>query len=242
MKPIPIRVPTAVLTDFAQHHLHNETARAGGFWFTVADTPADQMRCRVTGAVALSVAARPEFTWRGTHLGVEAAGFQTGKNGGFKRAGALAAPQAWTAAIIWAGGDQAARSLLALRGPGSDNYVFLAESDDQGLILRDDSNRVTITGPRMASGWQMTVMSCRDDRLRLSPAAGEVAEAGGLTGLTGSQDLLIGCRSHRPGMPKTLGAGFVSDVMLWPGLDLLAPQPDDPALAAALDEFRLWRF
>lgn len=242
MKTVPIRVPVAVLTDFAAQRLGAETRRASGFWLSAAGSAPDRLLCRITGAAAQSVAVQPENSWRGQHLGAAAAGFQTGRNDGFKLASALADPQVWTAAIIWAGGDQAARSLLALRGAGSGNYVFLADSDDQGLILRDDNNRVTISGPDAASGWQMTVMSCQNDTLRLSAAPGKVAEAGGLAGLAGPLDLLIGCRSHRSGMPKTLGSGFVSDVMLWPGHDLLAPRPDDPALAAALDEFRLWRF
>ena len=55
-------------------------------------------------------------------------------------------------------------------------------------------------------------------------------------------DLVIGARSHRAGMPKTLGAGAIGGVLAWPGHDLLdeTPTPTARALRDSFDNFCLW--
>ena len=57
---------------------------------------------------------------------------------------------------------------------------------------------------------------------------------------SGPADLFIGCRSHREGLPKTLGDGHIAQVFFWP-LNILDPKEQaGPRQLAALDDYLFW--
>jgi hypothetical protein len=163
-------------------------------------------------------------------------------NGGFEVPSVASDPALWSAAILWASEAEEARSLLAVRGGGNANYVFLAETEDRQLVLRDDTAQAVASLPPAGSGWHLSLVSCAGGRLSLARPDGEQAEATGVVDLATEGRLLIGCRNHRPGMKKTLGGAIISEVLFWPGLDLLSrsPAPQAAALREALDTFFRW--
>jgi hypothetical protein len=64
---------------------------------------------------------------------------------------------------------------------------------------------------------------------------------GEIGAFSGAAELFIGCRNHRGGLGKTLGAHETSDVFFWPDQMLLAPS--DTAEAASLNALRsYWRW
>lgn len=127
------------------------------------------------------------------------------------------------------------------------DYIFLSETHGE-VTLKDTKGALELitqqtTGrrdePRLivasVQGGHMG-MTCDTDR------AAQIV-TGPAPALSGPADFFIACRSHRRGLPKTLGGALILDVLLWPDCDLLI-EPDAEARArlAALRQYYLWGY
>jgi len=152
----------------------------------------------------------------------------------------------WSMAVIYLPptGDDA-RTLLTLNttAHGGGNYLFLSESGGV-LTAKDDGNGVEVSvTPAATDAPRLITLSLSGDRLAMQTDHGPLAMAQGRPGMTGTGDLFIGCRSHRPGLRQTLGAALIMDVMFWPGLSLLTPETGaERDQAMALASHMLWAF
>ena len=237
---IPVMVPQGALLDHAARALSALNAQAGGSWFDAARPGTEP------GLWADRSAARREAR---AHMPDRPALFDdldgragliltAGRNGGF-RAQNLLASDIWSVALIWhpAPAAEETRSLLAVRGEGKANYLYLHQDADLGVEFRDNDGTAILRLPAMDGDWQAVVIGRSGAQLRIWRPADDARAEGVVAGdLPGPADLLIGARSHRAGMPKSLGAGAIGGVLAWPGHDLLAPQPD-PIARALRDGF-----
>lgn len=233
MLTLPRSVPEAALTDFEARRLARLTREAGGTWLRAAEGRADGWPAAGGAAMALPVAETPVFA---PHAGRAALHLETGENRGFRLTDAVPDPSRWSAAILWAS-DGPALALLAVRPDRGGNPLHLSDTDE-GLVFRDDDDTASAILARGEGPWHLTVLGCADGRLGVSQD-GRHAEAGGLRVPAGPAHLLVGHRSLRRGMRKTLGAGRIAEVWLWPGLNILS-DPEGTALRDALDGFRQW--
>lgn len=242
MPTIPLTLPPMALTSHARTRLADLTRDAGGLWLRASDGAEEGWPACVGDVTALPNAREPGLSRFAPHRGRDALHLATGKNGGFEVPSVAADPALWSAAIVWVSEAEEARSLLAVRGGGNANYVFLAETEDRQLLVRDDRGQAAASLPPAGSGWQLSMVSCANGRLSLARPGGERSEASGAADLAVEGRLLIGCRNHRPGMKKTLGGAIISEVLFWPGLDLLSRNPtrEAAALLESLDTFFLW--
>lgn len=232
MLTLPFALPEAALTNREAARLSRLTQQAGGTWLRGADGGADQWPAADGGAAATPVADPPVFA---RHAGRMALNLTAGENGGLRLPDAVPDPARWSAAILWTG-DAPAQALLAVRPERGGNPVHLSETGE-GLVFRDDDGTASAGLPQGGGGWRLTLLSCAGGTLRLSQD-GQTARAEGLTVPEGPAHLLIGCRSARRGMRRTLAAGRIAEVWLWPGLDILSDA--GAALRHALDDLLLW--
>lgn len=243
---IPVMAPQGALLDHATRALSALNTQYGGTWFDAArpgETPGQWADRSAARRVAL--AHMPGTPALFDEVGGRAALIlSTGQNGGF-RAPNLLDGDTWSAALIWhpAPAAEETRSLLAARGGGKANYLYLHQDADLGIELRDNDGTTSLRLPAAQTGWQAVVIARSGAQLRLwSPADNALAEVRAAGDLPAMADLLIGARSHRAGMPKTLGAGAIGGVLAWPGHDLLSPEatPAARALRDGLANLCLW--
>ncbi|MBA4490923.1 hypothetical protein [Paracoccus sp. S1E-3] len=239
-------VPEGALLDHAACALSALNTQTGGSWFDAArpgsepalwaDRAATQ---RVAQAhMSASPALFDEVEGRAALI------LNSGQNGGF-RVRNLLDGDVWSVALIWhpAPAPEETRSLLAARGERKANYLYLHQDADLGIELRDNDGTASLRLPAATTGWQAVVIARAARKLRLwRPADDARAEASVAADLPAMSDLLIGARSHRAGMAKTLGAGAIGGVLAWPGHDLLANARDSAARALrdAFENYCLW--
>ncbi len=242
MPKVPVTLPPMALAHHAVTRLADLTRDANGLWLRAIDGTNAGWPAHVGDITAEPKAIEPELSRFAPYRGRMALHLTAGANGGFEAPSAAPDPGLWSAAIIWTSGAEEARSLLTVRGGGDANYVFLAETEDRQIVFRDDAERAVAALPPAGGGWQVSILSCAAGRLSLARPDGAEAEAAGVTDLATDGRLLIGCRNHRPGMKKTLGSAIISEVLFWPGLDILSRRPAPLAIALrdALDTFILW--
>ena len=234
MLTLPFSVPEAALTDRETRDLSRLTREAGGIWLRAADgQPEGWPAATNPDAIALPVAETPVFAPHRTRAALH---LTTGENRGFRLPDAVPDPSRWSAAILWAA-DEPALALLAVRPERGGNPLHLSDTEE-GLVFRDDDGTASATLPRGQGPWRLTVLACADGRLTLAQD-GRQARAQGLRVPPGAAHLLVGHRSLRRGMRKTLGAGRIAGVWLWPGVDILS-DAEAAALRDALDGFRQW--
>ncbi len=242
---LSIMAPQGALLDHAARALSDLNTSAGGSWFDAA-RPGTEPGFWADRAAARRLAR--------AHLPAEPAAFDavdgraalmltTGQNGGF-RVEQLIGGDIWSVALIWhpAPPAEETRSLLAIRSEGKGNYLYLHQ-DGAGIELRDNDGTASLRLPATDPGWQAVVIARAGARLGLWRPADDARAMGTIaTGLSVPADLLIGARSHRAGMAKTLGAGAIGGVLAWPGHDLLAPEPEPvaQALRDGFANFCLW--
>lgn len=233
MLTLPLAVPEAALVHREAARLSRLTREAGGVWLRGSDGRPDEWPAAVGGSAALPVAGPPEFA---IHAGRRTLNLTAGENRGLRLPGAAPDARRWSAAILW-GGEGPAQALLAVRPERGGNPVHLSDTDE-GLALRDDDGTASASLPRQGrGGWRLALLSCTEGALRLSHG-GQMAVAMGLAVPEGPADLLIGCRSARRGMRRTLGAGRIAEVWFWPGSDILSDAA--APLRQALDDLLLW--
>lgn len=233
MLTLPFAVPEAALVNREAARLARLTQEAGGLWLRGADGRPDQWPAAGGGPVALPVARSATFAM---HAGRMALHLTAGENRGFRLPDAVPGAGRWSAAVLWTG-DAPAQALLAVRAERGGNPLHLSETPE-GLVLRDDDGTAAASLPPGGAGWRLAVLSCADAALHLSQG-GRTATAQGLAVPEGPAQLLIGCRSTRKGMRKTLGVARIAEVWFWPGLDILS-DPAGADLRRALDDLLLW--
>ena len=147
--------------------------------------------------------------------------------------------------------EDQSKTLLTLNtgySGGSDtesNYIFLSDAGDF-FTVKDVRGAVEVVAPVMSSpkGLRMAIVTLNGNRLGVAenletPTIAEGADAGMRTGA----DLFIGCRSHRSGLKKTLGAATILEVLFWPKHALLTPRgAEDTAAYLDLKRYFLWEY
>ncbi len=245
---LPYDVPSAALVDGATRRLSALTDALGGLWFDASDLLA-------SGGQSWPARNRPDAKalpifpdTAGEALLGDVAGravmrLTMGENTGFRLSDVIPQGGDWTAGLLWhpAAIPDETRSLLAIRGSGRrDNYAFLGEHE-RGQIQFRDGNATTSSVLSVApTGWRLVLVGQSRGMLRLFDArSGATVASGPATEIQGATDLLIGCRSARRGMPKSLGAARIGAVWLWPGEDHLRPDASG-ALREAMADYALW--
>ncbi len=242
MRRVPFSLPEMALTDHATTRLTAALAATGGHWFTAEDGGTQIWRARAGASDLLPVAEVPELTAFAPCQGETALHLRNGVNGGYGWSEQMVQPSGWSAALIWTSGEDPARALLSLRGEGRGNYLYLHETPERRIELRDDAGAAIVTGPETGEGWQITLISCTETTLALATPGGPVHSAPAPADLPRDATLLLGCRSHRPGLKKTLGPGRIRDLFIWPGHDILTSPPEGASreMQAAFAHFCLW--
>ncbi|MDZ7905331.1 MAG: hypothetical protein U5N55_05850 [Cypionkella sp.] len=236
-------VPEACLIGGEGAALAVAVASSGGVWFAahpdevlVENDDIVGWRARVGDADLRPTA--PNIG--GARFGMEPAGFllRTGVHCGFTLASAVVGASRFTAAVIFAAPDDDIRSLFALNTGASNDMIFLSESDGQ-IFAKDRAGGVAVhlPAPRRHGRWRMAIVSYTGHALHLWADGAQAVGQGAAIGLTGPLDFFVGCRSNRSGLAKTLGAGVIRDVLLWPSRALLA-EDSAPELAALHRYFR----
>jgi hypothetical protein len=155
--------------------------------------------------------------------------FETGVNGGLMLAGAIPAAECVTLGLVCAGLAEA-RSLMALQPRGGEGYVFLAA--ERGLLRlgqKGGAAELALALPEDGAALVLCALSGGEVRLAVN---GGAAQAVPLDFPPGPADVFLGCRGPQAGLRNKLGRFRLSDVLVWPGQDLLA-RPGDPGLAGA---------
>ena len=243
---IPVMAPQGALLDHAARALSDLNAQAGGSWFDAARPGNDPaIWADQSAAMRAGHSHNPAMPALFDDLdGRPGLILTSGQNNGFRVEKAFDT-DTWSAALIWHPAPEAeeTRSLLAARGEGKANYLYLHQDADLAVELRDNDGTVTLRLPPSGHDWQAVVIARAGAQLRIWRPGDDARAQGTVTAdLPSPADLLIGARSHRVGMPKTLGAGAIGGVLVWPGHDLLAPRPDPTAeaLRDGFANFCLW--
>ncbi|SDD41816.1 hypothetical protein SAMN05421538_101571 [Paracoccus isoporae] len=243
---VGVTVPEAALLSGAVARIAALSAELGGSWFDAAshgDDPAVWPDRCAAQRQADAVSPEPEGQFQ--TVGDRAALLlRAGRNCAYRVRDVVRA-DSWTVACIWhpAPRDEDTRSLFALRGSGRSNYVYLSQDQELTTTLRDNAGAAIAALPGAGDGWQAVMASQSGGELRLwRPADDAFATAAGAGDFAPKSDLLIGARSHRQGMPKTLGSAAIGGVLLWPGLDVLSAPPGSTGhrLRDAFASFCLW--
>ncbi|MDP3960854.1 MAG: hypothetical protein Q8Q26_12490 [Pseudorhodobacter sp.] len=192
-------------------------------------------RARATpSCVAHAVAANPSgTTWRHGALRFEAE-----VNGGLLLADALADAACLTLGLIFQAGLPEARTLLALQPRGAEGSLFLdAKGSELRLGQRGGETQLLLHETGAADQVMLVLLALGDGQAWLAANGGAAVRAGTSLATVGPADLFIACRGARGGLRNKLGAFALSDVLIWPGQNLLA-QAQDVALSGAIS---LWQ-
>jgi hypothetical protein len=253
MKPtaahfVDIEVPEAVLLPVQGLSLANaiDQSTCGAVWYHASR---DALTFDAEGAVtswrpqdSVGISASPAEPNAGNLKVAQAGGlaFQSKINAGMVVPEAMVEPTSFTLAVRFTSEDGEARSLLTVNPNDHDTYLFLSERE--GLVSwQDQQDEVNLSVPSpVAGGWVIGgyhegVLSLAtapfggavSNPIRSSMPSGEIKAA-----MKGASDLFIGCRSHRKGILKTLGASRIHDILLWVDQDHCSDE--DPDLQAAL--------
>ncbi|AMY68551.1 hypothetical protein AKL17_1295 [Frigidibacter mobilis] len=210
--------------------------QASAEWLTLDDGTITEWRPRAGQGLALP--AQPN---RG-NARLDLAGLRLvpASNCGFCVADAAADAADFSFAVLCHPGVEELRTLLTLNLQGAKNYLFLSHQAGQvSFKSQSDSGEVSLPMPSGAPVLLVAGFSRGRFFLRAGAEAAQSATPPDTT-ITGPADLFIGCRSHREGLPKTLGDGHIAQVFFWPRNIL---DPKDPAGApqlAALEDYLFW--
>lgn len=184
--------------------------------------------------VAHAVSANPAgTTWRECALRFDAA-----VNGGLRLADALADAACLTLGLIFQAGLPEARTLLALQPRGADGSLFLdAKGSELRLGQKGGDTQLLLQVDGAADQVTLVLLALGDGQAWLAANGGAAVRAGTSQLMVGPADLFIACRGARGGLRNKLGAFALSDVLIWPGQNLLA-RAQDVALNGAIS---LWQ-
>ncbi|WP_431297654.1 hypothetical protein [Tabrizicola sp. BL-A-41-H6] len=150
----------------------------------------------------------------------------------------------FTAAVVYTSPRNEAKTLLAVRTGASRNVIYLTEAD--GVLQatdRDGSFSVTLPLSAVGGPTRLAILCYTGRGIVLRAGGLVVAENGRAPDMNHPGTFLIGCRSSRSGLAKTLGASLLHDVLFWPDRALLASDlADDHSALAALDRHYRWTY
>ena len=189
--------------------------------------------CGTNPAEALPVAGNATGT--GFLADPPALHFVAGENGGLRLGNAITHGAMLTLGLIVTPDLPEARTLLSLQPLDDEDYIFLSlEGMALRLMLRGSDKVLAQTLPPDATVPLLIVVSLVDGMARMAVNGGAVIR-GPLPAAPGAADLFIGCRNDRKGMKNKLGGFDLSDVLVWPGHDLLAASGDLGQVTALWD-------
>jgi hypothetical protein len=120
-----------------------------------------------------------------------------------------------------------------LQSRGDDNYLFLS-GDDGNLRLTQKTGveELVLPLPDPAAGEVLLLFAVASGRVFMAVNEAQPVSTTTANNPIGRADLFVGCRNARSGLQNKLGRFTLTDVMIWPGENVLALL-DNPALAAA---------
>jgi hypothetical protein len=165
---------------------------------------------------------------------------ETGVNCGFVLPEFAREVEQFTVAMIYSSGGEA-RTLAAVSTGQANNVIFLNESGGR-LYLKDRSNAVEASLPVASAARPKLVIASFDGRsLRLRMEGREAVGEGRVPDMKHKADFLIGCRSNRAGLTKTLGEALLHEVMFWPDHALSETgAAEDAQVLSALERYHRW--
>ena len=226
LDPVPVAAPAPIWL----------TADPDDLEFAPQD-PARVLGWRARGApscVAHAVAANPS----GTTYRERALRFDAEVNGGLLLADALSDAACLTLGLIFKADLPEARTLLTLQPAGAEGSLFLdAKGADLRLGQKGGETELMLQAEGAADQVTLVLLALDDGQAWLAANGGAAVRAGTGLATVGLADLFIACRGARGGLRNKLGAFALSDVLIWPGQNLLA-QAQDVALSGAI---ALWQ-
>ena len=222
-------LPPGVLIGGERQALAASVAQTGGRWFAatpdavVRDGDAITGWRDMTGDVTAQAAAPNSGNSRLEAGPPVALGCEAGVHCGFQLGDFAPKVDRFTAAVVYTSPRDEAKTLLAVRTGASRNVIYLTEAD--GFLQatdRDGSFSVTLLLLAVGGPTRLAVLCYTGRGIVLRAGALSVAESGRAPDMNHPGTFLIGCRSSRSGLAKTLGVSLLHDVMFWPDRALLA--------------------
>ncbi|EEW26538.1 hypothetical protein [Rhodobacter ferrooxidans] len=186
------------------------------------------------GPVAQAVAANEH----GTVFATGALQFQAEVNGGLVVPDAIADASCLTLGLIFRAGTPEARTLLALQPLRAEGSLFLdAKAEVLRLAQKGGTTQLPLTAEGAADQVTLVLLALQGGQVWLAANGGAAVSAQFSLETAGPAHLFLGCRGPRAGLRNKLGTFALSDVLLWPGQNLLAT-PGNAALNGAIT---LWQ-
>ena len=162
--------------------------------------------------------------------------FVAGENGGFRLSDAIADGAGLSFGLIVTPDLPEARTLMSLQPLDHEDYVFLSlEGMALRLMRRGSDTTLTLNLPPDTRVPLLILCALTGGMARMAVNGGP-AVSGPLLAERGPADLFIGCRNDRKGMKNKLGGFDLSDVLVWPGQDVLAAPGGLASVTALWDD------
>ena len=144
-------------------------------------------------------------------------------------------------AVFFWSPDGDPRTLAALCPPEKRNYLHLTVRDGTATLgYRDEDHDLALSLGDVALRPTLLMVSAQPGTLSMGTGAGAPVSSSSAPFPEGPMVLYIGCRRFRAGLKSSLGAARISDVILYPDLDLFDPEAADirDRLSAHLEDLR----
>ncbi len=254
MLTLPFSLPHGVLLDHEGDVLAQVLTGTGAHWFAALPElidggmghPVTRWRPAVGIRPAIPCEANSGKGALALHHNLPVMKFSTGVNGGFVATDVATRVTRFTLAVIYAAPAGDARTLATLSfGTGEERNIFFLSHAEGVLVAKDRSGGIEAElACRLGEErFHLAMASWDGNRLVLTQDDHRIEGRGTLALSETPADLFVGCRGHRRGLTKALGAGLIGDVILWPDQALLSPDsPAGPAQIAALGSYFRWRY
>ncbi|MCX8509860.1 MAG: hypothetical protein ORN49_13455 [Rhodobacteraceae bacterium] len=254
MLTLPDMLPSGALLGQEEDALVQALSASGAHWFSPlaefmdggADQPVTGLRPLLGYSKARPCDANSGRGAAGIHLGLPVLTFTTGVNGGFIAPAVAPNAERFTLAVVYAAPEEDARTLATLSfGQGESRNIFFLSHSEGLLVAKDREGGISaeLPCPSRDGRFHLAIASWDGERLVLMQGESR-AESRGTLALAGhAVDLFIGCRGHRKGLIKLLGAGLIADVFFWPDQALLSTyHMADPHHLPALQSYFRWHY
>lgn len=125
------------------------------------------------------------------------------------------------------------RTLLSLQVRGADDYLFVSgEGGAFRAAQKSGATELAVAHETGRNRPMLLIFALSGSKMMLAVNGNPAMSAEIDHPPAGRADLFIGCRNARAGLRRKLGRYGLTDVMVWPGQDLLS-DPDNPALNLA---------
>jgi len=246
MLKIAAEVPPGVLVGGEEALVAQTVLRSGGVRFVARAADVRREDGRIAGwaeslGAGVAVAATPNSGNSRFEAGPPGAmTCDAGVNCGFVVPDFASAVEQFSVAVIYRSTGEA-KTLAAVSTGKAGNMIFLAESAGR-VVLKDRENTAEVSLPAEPTARARLVVGSYDGRtLRLRLDGREAEVQGRIPEMRHRADFLIGCRSNRPGLTKTLGQSLLHEVMFWPDHALSATgSAEDAAVLRALERYMRW--